>query len=64
MAQRVKGIAIIAVCDLSENPDLARREKASSGTMVIYRDGREVARSEGESGASFTAEMQRLGLSM
>jgi hypothetical protein len=64
MAQRVKGRAIIAVCDLSQNPDLARRENASSGTMVIYRDGREVARSEGAAGAAFTAEMQRLGLSM
>lgn len=64
MAQRVKGLAIIAVCDLSKNPELARREKAFAGTMVIYRDGREVARSEGVASAAFTAEMQRLGLSM
>ena len=64
MAQRVKGLAIIAVCDLTDNPDLARRENASAGTMVIYRDGREVARSEGGSSAAFSGEMKRLGLSM
>lgn len=40
MAKHVKGSAIIAVCDLSENPDIARRENAIAGTLIIYRDGR------------------------
>jgi hypothetical protein len=62
MAQHVKGRAIIAVCDLSEYPEMGRRENAESGTMVIYRDGREVARSAGVSNAAFLAEMQTLGL--
>jgi len=64
MAQQVKGRAIIAVCDLNKNPDLARRENASAGMMVIYRDGREVARSAGVATASFTSEMRLLGLSL
>ncbi len=64
MAQQVKGRAIIAVCDLSKNPDLARRENALAGTMIIYRDGREVARSDGAAGAAFTTELRQLGLTM
>jgi predicted RNA binding protein YcfA (HicA-like mRNA interferase family) len=62
MAKHVSGRAIIAVCDLSKNPDLARRENAESGTMIIYRDGHEVARSNGVANAAFNQEMQALGL--
>ena len=63
MAEQVKGRAIIAVCDISEHPGLATRESAGPGTMVIYRDGREVARSEGNaSNADFESEMHLIGL--
>ena len=63
MAEHVKGRAIIAVCDISEHPGLATRESAGAGTMVVYRDGHEVARSEGnESNATFETEMRLIGL--
>jgi hypothetical protein len=67
MAQQMKGRAIVAVCDLSENPDVGRRENVESGTTVIYRHGREVARSDGEStgdgtDAAFLAQISELGL--
>jgi hypothetical protein len=64
MAKHVKGRAIIAVCDISKYPDVARRESASSGTTIIYRDGREVARSDGEPDAAFRSQLRELGLSM
>jgi len=63
MAKHVKGRAIIAVCDLSKYPEVARRERADSGTLIIYRDGREVARTTpGVSNPAFVVEMQALGL--
>jgi len=64
MAQRLKGRAVIAVCDLNENPEMGRRENAESGTLIIYRDGREVARNGGETQATFQTEMTALGLAM
>jgi hypothetical protein len=64
MAKHVQGRAIIAVCDVSEYPEMGRRENAVSGTMIIYRDGREVARNvAGGSNPAFHVEMQALGLS-
>lgn len=63
MAKHVSGRATIAVCDLNKNPEMGRRENAVSGTMIIYRDGREVARSEGTPTAAFNRELQALGLS-
>ncbi len=63
MAEHVKGRAIVAVCDITEYPDLARRESAANTTMIIYRDGREVARSEGNvTNVDFETEMNLLGL--
>lgn len=62
MAEHVKGRAIIAVCDISKHASLGTRESAGSGTIVIYRDGREVARNGGESNAAFDTEMHLLGL--
>ena len=61
MAEHVRGRAIIAVCDLKENPEMARRENVESGTMVIYRGGREVARNSGASPAAFASEMRAMG---
>ena len=62
MAKHVKGRAIVAVCDINQNPDVARRENAKSGTTVIYHDGREVARSNGQPDAAFLSQMRQLGL--
>ena len=62
MAEHVKGRAIVAVCDLSKNPALGRRANAMAGTMIIYRKGREVARSDGDSTRAFANEMAALGL--
>ncbi|HWB06942.1 MAG TPA: hypothetical protein VG796_28215 [Verrucomicrobiales bacterium] len=63
MAKQVSGRAIIAVCDLSENPEIGRRENAYSGTMIVYRNGRETARSApGGVNPEFMSEMQALGL--
>lgn len=62
MAKHVKGRAIIAVCDLTSNPDMGRREQAESGTVVIYRGGHEVARNSGAQDTAFSAEMGLLGL--
>lgn len=62
MAEHLKGRAIVAVCDISDNPTLARRAQATPGTMVIYLQGREVARSDGESRELFKQEMSALGL--
>ena len=62
MAKHVRGRAIIAVCDLSKNPEMTRRENALAGTMILYRHGQEVARSDGDTAAAFQTEMQALGL--
>ena len=63
MAKHVKGSAIIAVCDLSQNPEIGRREHAEAGTMIIYRNGRESARTvAGETNPAFAAEMRALGI--
>ena len=62
MAEHVKGRAIVAVCDISKYPSLGRRANAEAGTMVIYRQGREVARSTGVASAEFIREMSALGL--
>jgi hypothetical protein len=64
MAKHVKGRAIVAVCDINKYPDVGRRENATSGTTIIYRDGREVARSEGAPDAAFLSQMRQLGLTM
>jgi hypothetical protein len=63
MAKHVKGSAIIAVCDLSQNPEMGRRENAEAGTMIIYRNGRETARTApGASNPAFATEMRALGI--
>ena len=63
-AAHVRGRAIVAVCDLSKDPDMGLREHAVSGTTVIYRNGREVARSApGATDPAFFTEIQALGLS-
>lgn len=63
MAEQLKGKAIIAVCDLSENPGLGRRERADTGTLIIYRDGAEVARTvPGAANPAFVKEMQLMGI--
>jgi hypothetical protein len=62
MAKHVRGRAIVAVCDISKYPDVGRRERALSGTTIIYRNGREVARSDGAPDAAFVGEMKQLGL--
>ena len=64
MAQQLKGRAIIAVCDLSKYPEIARRERAEAGTLILYRDGIEVARTtSGVSNPAFNTEMRALGVS-
>jgi hypothetical protein len=63
MAKHLQGRAIIAVCDLSKNPDIGQRQNASAGTTIIYRGGKEVARSDDWANPNFEKEMQELGLS-
>jgi hypothetical protein len=60
----LKGRAVVAVCDLADNPELGRRHNVDAGTIVIYRGGREVARNEGETRATFQTEMSALGQSI
>ena len=63
LAEQAKGRAIIAVCDVSRNPEIAARERVLAGMMVVYRDGREVARSMGgEATAEFAAALRDAGM--